>query len=97
MVLIKTSTRAGPCLTETTIRFACTHEMENVFIFDDTYTHETAKQSSIKNEQQEKDRRERAIAVVTKFKDVLDLMFVSLVAKKYQSVLFRQCMYSVSM
>lgn len=64
--------------------------MENIFVFDDTYSHGTVRQNANRNELQERDRRERAITVVTKFKNMLEEKYPPLVAKEYLSLLFRQ-------
>ncbi len=84
----RVATRTGPLsrATTTLIKIA----MENVFVFDDTYTHGIVKQNADKNELQERDRRERAIIVVAKFKHQLEMTYRPLVAKEYLSLLFRQ-------
>jgi len=62
----------------------------NEFVFNDTYTGGTVRQSGVGNEFQERDRRDRAIEVVSRNKFNLERLYTPLVAKEYLSLLFRQ-------
>lgn len=90
MIKVSVVPRTGPLLTSHSNATAVTDRMENVFVFDDTYSHGTVRQNANRNDLQERDRRERAVAVVSKFKVALELKYPPLVAKEYLSLLFRQ-------
>lgn len=64
--------------------------MENQWVFDNTYTHGNVRQNASRNESQEKDRREKAITVVTKYRDMIGRLNPPAVTKEYLSLLFRQ-------
>lgn len=62
----------------------------NQWIYDDKYEGGSVRQSGRENENQERDRRDNAIRVVTAFKNKLEMIYPPMVAKEYLSLLFRQ-------
>lgn len=62
----------------------------NEFVFADTYSGGSVRQSGVGNEYQERDRREKAIKVVSQNLAMLKSRYTPLIAKEYLSLLFRQ-------
>lgn len=81
---------SSPWLGQTVITSTDTLTMENLWVFDDTYSYGSVRQTATGNEQQERDRKERMFKVVSKFKIMLDRAYRPMIAKEYLSVLFRQ-------